>query len=74
MVWVKLCILSCSANRVHEIFSLETGELGCTDLAKHEMRVVKDEPFKERFQRIPPLMAEEVRAHVKEMWKWHYSP
>ena len=32
----------------HDISSLEPGELGCTDLAKHEIRVVDDEPFKER--------------------------
>ena len=48
----------------HDIFSLEPGDLGCTDLAKHEIRVVDDEPFKERFQRIPPLMVDEVCAHM----------
>ena len=37
----------------HEIFSLESGELGCIDLVKHEISVVDDEPFKERFQRTP---------------------
>ena len=37
------------------------------DLAKHEIRVVDDEPFKERFWRIPPPMVDEVHAHVKEM-------
>ena len=31
------------------IFSLKPGELGCTDLAKPEIRFVDDEPFKERF-------------------------
>ena len=31
----------------HDIFSLEPGELGCTDLAKYEIRVVDDDPFKE---------------------------
>ena len=51
----------------HNILSQESGELGCTDLAKHEIRVVHDEPFKKRFQRIPPLMVDEVCAHVKEM-------
>ena len=30
----------------HEIFSLEPGELGCTDLVKHKIRVVDDEHFK----------------------------
>ena len=36
-------------------------------LVKHDIWVVDDEPFKERFWRIPPPMVEEVRAHVKEM-------
>ena len=46
---------------------LEPGELDCIDLAKHEIRDIDDEPFKERFQRIPPPMVEEVRSHMKEM-------
>ena len=33
----------------HDIFSLEPGELGYTDLLKHDIRVVDGEPFKERF-------------------------
>ena len=53
--------------KYHDIFSLEPGELGCTDLAKHEIRVVDDEPFKEWFWRIPQPMVDEVQAHVKEM-------
>ena len=51
----------------HNIFSLEPGQLGCTDLVKHEIRVVDNELFKETFQRIPPPMVDEVHAHVKEM-------
>ena len=51
----------------HDIFSLEPAELGCTSLAKHEIWIVDDELFKERFQRILPPMIEEVRTHVKEM-------
>ena len=39
----------------HDIFSLESGELDCTDLVKHDIRVIDDEPFKERFQRTPHL-------------------
>ena len=49
----------------HDIFSLEPGELGCTNLAKHEIRVVDDEPFKEQFKRIPPPMVDKVQTHVK---------
>ena len=33
----------------HNICSLEPGELGCIDLEKHEIRVVDEELFKERF-------------------------
>ena len=51
----------------HDIFSLEPGELGCTDLVKHEIRVVDDKPFKERFWRNPPLIVDVVHAQVKEM-------
>ena len=51
----------------HDIFSLEPGELGCTNLVKHEIKVTDDEPFKERFQRIPLLMVDEVQAYGKEM-------
>ena len=51
----------------HDIFSLEPGELGCTDLAKHEIEVVDDKPFKERFLRIHPPIVDEVCAHLKEM-------
>ena len=52
-----------------DMFSLEPGELGCTDLVKHEIWVIDDEPFKERFWRIPLPMVEEVCAHMKEMWE-----
>ena len=54
-------------DEYHDIFSLEPGKLGCTDLAKHEIRVVHDKHFKERLQRIPLTMVDEVWAHVKEM-------
>ena len=51
----------------HNIFFLEPGELGCTNLVKHEIRVIDEEPFKERFWRIPPPVVDEVHAHVKGM-------
>ena len=51
----------------HDSFSLEPRELGCTNLAKHEIRVADDEPFKELFQRIHSPMVDEVWTHVKEM-------
>ena len=51
----------------HDIFSLEPGEYGNTDLVKHKIRVVDDEPSKERFWRILPPMVDKVHAYVKEM-------
>ena len=51
----------------HKIFSLEPGELGCTDLVEHEIRVVDDESLKGRFLRTPPPMVDKVQAPVKEM-------
>ena len=55
------------------------GELGCSDLAKHEIKVIDHKPFKheikvidhkpfkERFRRIHPPMVDEVHIHVKEI-------
>ena len=51
----------------HDNFSLDSCELGCTDLAWHIIKVADDEPFKERFGWIPPPMIEEVQAHMKEL-------
>ena len=51
----------------HNIFSLDPAELGCTHLTEHTIKVTDDTPFKEHFRRIPPLMVEEVRNHLKEM-------
>ena len=51
----------------HDIFSLDSCELGCTDLAWHVIKVTDDEPFKVRFRWIPPSMVEEVQSHVREM-------
>ena len=51
----------------HDIFSLDTVELGCTHSTKHTIKVTDDTPFKEHFRQIPPPMVEEVRNHLKEM-------
>ena len=46
----------------NDIFLLKPGEIGCTNLVKHEIRVVDDEPFKEWFWGIPPPMVDEVQT------------
>ena len=37
----------------HDVFALESNELGCTSAIEHEICIKNDEPFKEWFQRIP---------------------
>ena len=58
----------------HGIFSLGPGELGCIDQVKHEVKVIDNEPFKERFWRIPQPMVDEVHVHVKDILEGCNSP
>ena len=51
----------------HDVFALESNELGCTSAIEHEICIENDEPFKERFWRIPPPLLEEVRASLQDM-------
>ena len=51
----------------HHLFALEDLELGKTDLVKHVIKLDNQQPFKERYRRIPPHQYEEVKQHLKEM-------
>ena len=51
----------------HDAFALEPDELGCTSAIEHEIRLSDEEPFKERFRRIPPPLLDEVRASLRDM-------
>ena len=51
----------------HSAFSLEPGEMGCTDTTEHTIELSNEEPFKERFCRIAPPLVEEVRKNIQEM-------
>ena len=51
----------------HYVFCLEPNEIGCTDAMEHVIELMKDEPFKERFQCITPPLVDEVRQHIQEM-------
>ena len=48
----------------HDIFALEDGEMGCTDAAKHKIKVTDPKPFKERPRNIPSGLLEEVKEHL----------
>ena len=51
----------------HDIFALESNELGCTSAIEHEICIKNSEPFKEWFQCIPPPLLEEVHASLWDM-------
>ena len=51
----------------HDIFMLESNELGCTSAIEHEIRIENSQPFKEQFWCIPPPLLEEVRASLRDM-------
>ena len=51
----------------HDVFALESNELGCTSAIEHEIRIENSEPFKEWFQHIPPPLLEEVRTFLRDM-------
>ena len=51
----------------HDVFALESNELGCTSAIKHEIRIENSKPFKERFQCIPPPLLEEVHTSLRDM-------
>ena len=51
----------------HDVFTLESNELGYTSAIEHEIHIENDEPSKERFQRIPPPLLEEVHASLRDM-------
>ena len=48
----------------HDVFALVSNELGCTSAIEHKIHIENDKPFKERFQRIPPPLLEEVQASL----------
>ena len=51
----------------HDVFALESKELGCTSAIEHKIRIKNSESFKERFWCIPPPLLEEVRASLRDM-------
>ena len=46
----------------HNIFALESNELGCTSTIEHEICINNSKPFKEQFRCIPPSLLEEMHA------------
>ena len=51
----------------HDVFALESNELGCTSAIKHEICIENGKPFKEWFQRIPLPLLEEAHDSLRDM-------
>ena len=51
----------------HDVFMLESNELGCTSAIEHQICIENSEPFKEWFWHIPPPLLEEVHASHWDM-------
>ena len=51
----------------YDIFTLEDGELGCTEAAEHKIEVTDPKPFKERPRNISSGLLEEVKEHLDHM-------
>ena len=53
--------------KYHNVFSLDSAELGCTDSMEHMTKVTDDTPLKEKFRQIPLPLVVEVQNHLWEM-------
>ena len=51
----------------HDIFTVEDGEMGCTEVAEHKIEVMDLKPFKERPRNIPSGLLEEVKDNLEHM-------
>ena len=51
----------------HDVFTLESNELGCTSAIEHKIHIENSKSFKEWFWCIPPPLLEEVCASLRDM-------
>ena len=51
----------------HDVFALESNELGCTSAIKHEIHIENSKPFNQQFRHIPLPLLEEVCTSVRDM-------
>ena len=50
------------------VFSLHDNDVGYTTAVCHEIKLVDEQPFKQRYRRIPPAMIDEVRTHLQQLY------
>ena len=51
----------------HNVFTLESNELGCTSAIEHEIHIDNSKPFEEWFRHMPPPLLEEVCTSLRDM-------
>ena len=50
-----------------DVFSKNDFDLGICNILKYAIKFTTPQPYKERYQRIPPHLYEEVKNHLQEM-------
>lgn len=50
-----------------DVFAMSDKDLGCCDIGSHKIELSDNEPFKEKYRRIPPSMYEAVKQHLQNM-------
>ena len=54
-------------TKYRDAFSLDDGDLGCTDLIYHEIPLMDDVPVRQRYRRLPPSQFSLVKSHIQEL-------
>ena len=54
-------------TKYRDAFSLEEGELGCTNLIHHDIPVMDEAPVRQRYRRLPPSQFSLVKAHIQDL-------
>ena len=50
------------------VFAQHDNDVGYTSAVCHEIKLLDEQPFKQRYRRIPPAMIEEVRLHLQQLF------
>ena len=50
------------------VFAQHDNDVGYTTAVCHEIKLLDEQPFKQRYRRVPPAMIEEVRQHLQQLF------
>ena len=63
----EVTLLGDLLEEFQDVFALDKGEIGHTNLVRHRIEITNDEAFKERYRRIPPNQMAEVKTVIDGM-------